>query len=148
MYAFVDQPVTDLSPGGRFLLWAMRGWIHAATRGTCPPGQLAPGFARAGALPALPHVHRLLAELNQRARGDIAFAPLDYQRVTDDEAVLLQLWRDSILCPLRAQETLALLLDTDAAAPAFEALLTASIRLDEAGVGTIGLMSSAEPPRD
>lgn len=147
MYAFVDQPVSDLSPGGRFLLWAMRGWIHAAARGTCPPGQLASGFARAGALPALPHVHRLLAELNQRARGEIAFAPLDYGRISDDEAVLLQLWRESIHNPPRAQETLALLLEPDAVAPAFEALLAASIRLDEAGVGAVDLLSAAEPPR-
>jgi hypothetical protein len=148
MYAFVDQPVADLSPAGRFLLWSMRGWIHAASRGNCPPGQLAPGFARIGALPALPHLHRLLAELNHRARGEIAFAPLDYHRVSDDEAVLLQLWRDATLSPPRAQETLALLLDADSVAPAFEALLAASIRLDETGVGPIDLISTAEPSRD
>lgn len=147
MYAFVDQPVTDLSRGGRFRLWAMRGWIHAAARGICPPGQLAPGFARAGALSALPHVHRLLAELNHRARGEIAFAPLDYQRVSDDEAVLLQLWRDATADPPRAQETLVLLLDAESVAPAFEALLAASARLDEAGVGTVDMMSIAESPR-
>ncbi len=148
MYAFVDQPIADLSPSGRFLLWAMRGWIHCATRGTCPPGQLAPGFARAGALPALPHVHRLLAELNQRALTDIAFSPLDHHRVGEDEAVLLQLWRDATLCPPRAQQTLALLLDAESVGPAFEALLAASIRLDEAGVGSIDASWAAEPPRD
>ena len=40
MYALVDRPVESLTNSGRFLLWAMRGWTHAATRGACPPQAL------------------------------------------------------------------------------------------------------------
>ena len=38
MYDLIDRPVMQLAPGGRFLVWAMRGWIQSATRGHCPPG--------------------------------------------------------------------------------------------------------------
>jgi len=44
MYDLIDRPVMQLAPGGRFLVWAMRGWIQSATRGHCPPGALAPAF--------------------------------------------------------------------------------------------------------
>ena len=40
MYSFVDRPVASLCNVGRFLLWAMRLWVHAAERGRCPPQML------------------------------------------------------------------------------------------------------------
>ena len=45
MYAFIDRPVSNLCNGGRFLLWAMRGWVHACEHGRCPPRVLHRGFA-------------------------------------------------------------------------------------------------------
>jgi hypothetical protein len=134
MYAFVDQPVDRLSPRSAFLLWAMRGWIHAATKGLCPPGQLAAGFAGVGALPALPPVHRLLALLNRHAHGELGLAPLGFGRVTEDEALLLQLWEDGRVAPARARATLDLLMDPEAVAEATELLLTGAARLAGAGL--------------
>jgi hypothetical protein len=137
MYDFVDRPVSRLGSGGRFLLWAMRGWIHAATRGICPPGALAPAFARHGVLPALPHVHMLLVELNRRAIRKIAFAPLAHCFVCDDEAVLLQLCRDAAEHPARAKATLALMVEEEAVGNAFTSLLAAVARLEDGGLGRV-----------
>jgi hypothetical protein len=145
MYAYVDRPVTGLGRGGRFLLHAMRGWLHAAAQGRCPPGLLAPLFARAGALSALPAVKRLMVELNAHACGRVAFLPLCAGTIGDDEAVLLQLWRDARVDPPRAQRTLALLLQPEAVGGAFDALLTASARLGEAGLADVAMRADAVP---
>lgn len=137
MYDLIDRPVMKLAPGGRFLIWAMRGWIQSATRGNCPPGALAPAFARHGVLPALPHLHMMLAELNRRATRQIAFSPLACNHIGDDEAVLLQVCRDATDNPPRARATLALLLEEEAVGPAFSALITAMAFLREGGLDTI-----------
>jgi len=137
MYDFVDRPVASLTPGGRFLLWAMRGWIHAASAGHCPPGALAPAFARHDVLPALPHLHLLLAALNEQATRRVAFAPLAHCRIGDDEAVMLQLCRDATDDPIRARATLALLLDEDALGVAFTALLTTIERLRDGALDIV-----------
>ncbi|HLY88226.1 MAG TPA: hypothetical protein VKQ27_04515, partial [Acetobacteraceae bacterium] len=132
--------VGQLQPGGRLLLWAMRRWIHAASQKTCPPGALAPAFARHGVLPALPHVHALLTELNCQARRRINLAPLAHHLIGDDEAVLLQLCRDANLTPPRAKATLALLLDEEAIGAAFNALLIMVARLRDAGLGDVTIV--------
>jgi hypothetical protein len=147
MYDFVDRPVARLGAGGRFLLWAMRGWIHAATGGQCPPGAIAPAFARHGVLPALPHLHTFLAELNRRATRKISFAPLAHCTISDDEAVLLQLCRDAGENPPRARATLALLLEEAAVGPSFSALLSGVSRLNDGGLGHIALAVDPAVPR-
>jgi hypothetical protein len=139
MYDLIDRPVMQLAPGGRFLIWAIRGWIQSATRGNCPPGALAPAFARHGVLPALPHLHVMLAELNRRATRKIAFSPLACQLIGDDEAVLLQICRDTSDAPPRARATLTLLLEDDAVGPAFTALITAMAFLRDGGLGEIAM---------
>jgi hypothetical protein len=139
MYEFIDQRVGLLSPGARFLLWAMRGWIRAASGGSCPPGALAPAFARHGVLPALPHLHLLLIALNRSATRKIAFAPLPHGTVGDDEAVLLQLCRDADTQPARARKTLALLLEEEVVENAFAALLSMIARLRDGGLSEIFL---------
>lgn len=147
MYDFVDRPVARLGAGGRFLLWAMRGWIHAAIGGQCPPGAIAPAFARHGVLPALPHLHSFLAELNRRATRKISFSPLAHDRIGDDEAVLLQLCRDAGENPPRARATLALLLEEEAVGPGFSALLSGVAWLNDGGLGHISLSVDSTVPR-
>jgi hypothetical protein len=142
MYNFVDRPVAQLGLGGRFLLWAMRGWIQSASTGNCPPGSLAPAFAKHGVLVALPHFHRLMGEMNRRAKGTISFLPLNYCRIGEDEAVLLQLWRDATDAPPRAQATLGLLMEAEAVGASFSALLSSAARLGEAGLGEIGIAAA------
>jgi hypothetical protein len=137
MYDLIDRPVALLAPGGRFILWAMRGWIQSASKGHCPPGALAPAFARHGVLPALPHFHTLLVELNRRANREIAFAPLACGMIGDDEAVLLQVCRDASTNPPHARATLELLLEEDAVGGAFSALLSTMTQLKEGGLDDI-----------
>lgn len=139
MYDLIDRPVMQLAPGGRFMIWAMRGWIQSATRGTCPPGALAPAFARHGVLPALPHLHMMLAELNRRSTRQIAFSPLACHYIGDDEAVLLQVCRDATEAPPRARATLTLLLEEEAVGPVFSALIAAMAFLREGGFDAIAL---------
>jgi hypothetical protein len=139
MYDLVDRPVTRLAPGGRFLLQAMRGWIHAATIGHCPPGMLAPVFARHGVLSALPPFHHLMLHFNHRALGTLAFAPLACARIGEDEAVLLRLCEAATASPCHATATLRLLVEEDAVEPAFAALLTMAARLRAGGLGVVGL---------
>ena len=146
MYDFVDRPVSRTSYGGRFLLWAMRGWIRAATGGSCPPGALAPAFARHAALPALPHFHGLLSALNGSARGEITFAPLNHCCIVEDEAVLLQLWRDATEAPPRARATLVLLLAPEAVGDAFSALLSATARLADVGLADVAIEADGVRP--
>lgn len=141
MYDFVDRPVSRLAHGGRFLLWAMRGWIQAASTGSCPPGALAPAFARHHVLPALPHLHMFLAELNRRALRQVAFSPLAACCISDDEAVLLQLCRDAGADPVRARATLTLLLEEEAVEGAFESLLTLMARLENGSLHTVALIA-------
>ncbi len=140
MYDFVDRPVGQLEPGGRLLLWAMRRWIHAASQKKCPPGALAPAFARHGVLPALPHVHTLLAELNRQARHTIRLAPVAYHLIGDDEAVLLQLCRGADLDPPHAKATLTLLLKEESIGTAFSALLSTVAQFRDSGLGDVAIM--------
>jgi hypothetical protein len=142
VYDFVDRPVAALGSGGRFILWAMRGWIHAASHGNCPPGALAPAFARHSVLPALPHLHTMMAELNRRARGQIAFAPLAHCRIGEDEAVMLQTCRDADGMPLRAEKTLELLLEPEAVGPAFTAMIGMLGHLREASLCDIEIVQA------
>ncbi|WP_454883780.1 hypothetical protein [Sphingomonas oryzagri] len=139
MYDLIDRPVMQLAPGGRFMIWAIRGWIQSATRGTCPPGALAPAFARHGVLPALPHLHMMLVAFNRRATRQIAFSPLACNHIGDDEAVLLQLCRDAIGDPPRAHATLALLLEQESVGPAFSSLIATMGVLREGGLDAISL---------
>jgi hypothetical protein len=142
VYEFVDRPVAALGSGGRFILWAMRGWIHAASHGNCPPGALAPAFARHMVLPALPHLHTMMAELNRRAKGQIAFLPLAHRRIGEDEAVLLQTCHDSDGTPLRAEKTLELLLEPEAVGPAFTAMIGMLGHLREQGLSDIEIVQA------
>lgn len=141
MYHFVDRPVSRLAAGGRFLLYAARGWIHAVGAGACPPGTLAPAFARHGVLPALPHFHTLVAEIHHHGRDDVALAPLGHARIVEDEAILLQLCRDAIESPARARATLTLIVEEMSVDSSFAALLTMVARLRDGGMAEIDFVA-------
>ncbi len=145
MYAFVDQPVASLCNSGRFLLWAMRGWNHAAGRATCPPLLLRQGFARTGALPALEDFHNAMALLERDAREPLDFAPVGEASIREDEAVLISLWRGLTVDGLDTVcATLALLVDEEGVAPLLFAMSQASARLAAVGFDLSGLTTLTE----
>lgn len=135
MYDFIDRPVESLGNGGRFLLWAMCGWTHAASRGACQPVALTRGFAGVGALAALPAFPTAMALLNRGARERLNLAPMACAQIAEDEALLAGLWRDAALGHETAlRGTLALMIDEGSVAPTAQALTAAAERLAEAGL--------------
>ena len=134
MYAYVDRPVESLSNNGRFLLWAMRGWTHAATVGRCPPQAIRCGFAGVGALGALPDFHVAMALLASDAVDTIELAPLACGRIAEGEAILLGLWHDlASWQEACARATLAMLASADSVTPIARAMEAAIVRLTLAG---------------
>ena len=134
MYAFVDRPVESLCNGGRFLLWAMRGWVSAAERGQCPPQLLHRGFAAVHAQHALPDFHVAMALLGSDAVETLLLAPMPCLQISEDEAILLGLWRDfSLEDAANARATLALLARGDCAGPIAKAMGAATDRPVAAG---------------
>lgn len=93
MYEFVDQHPDTLDRSSRFLLWAMRKWVHARASGTCPCMALYRGFADAGASAAVSDFHIAMILLNGEPLEQLTLAPMGCRRICEDEAVLLALWR-------------------------------------------------------
>ncbi|MFZ5700752.1 MAG: hypothetical protein ACOY4P_05295 [Pseudomonadota bacterium] len=140
MYAFVDRPVECLCNGGRFLLWAMRGWAQAVERGTCPTMALARGFTGLGAMAMLPDFHIAMALLNRDGRDKIAVAPMKCLHIVEDEAILIGIWRDLSLGDIdRARATLKLMVSDDAVMPISRTMITATAKLLLAGFDLSGL---------
>ncbi len=146
MYAFVDRPVDSLCNGGRFLLWAMRGWVSAAERGGCPPQQLHSGFAVVNAAGELPDFHVAMALFAGDAVRTLLLAPIPCPKISEHEAILLGLWRDFALGDAaNARATLALLAERDSACPIAKAMGAASERLAAAGFDMPALAGGATP---
>lgn len=91
MYEFIDRHPSALGNSGRFLLWAMRGWVGAAACGRCPPLSLYRGFTKLGAVAALTEFH-LSMTLLYRDTQQLTLAPMRCRRIAEDEALLLALW--------------------------------------------------------
>lgn len=144
MYAFVDRPVESLGNGGRFLLWAMRGWVGAAGRGECAPRALHRGFAAVNARLALPDFHVAMALLASDGHECLSLAPMPCACIAEDEAVLIALWSDAASgddCRLRA--TLAMLVEPDGVGPIVRAMTSAAQAFVTAG---FELFSPSSPP--
>ena len=143
MYAFIDQSVDRLSDGSRFILWAMRGWVRAASGHSCPPTAISPAFAKMGALMALPDVYMMMALLNRDGLEKLSFAELGCQKIAEDEAVLLELWRDAWRGRSeRICSTLALLVDADSVDAILAALVTAAAKLSAVGLAPSGVRAT------
>lgn len=144
MYAFVDRPVERLCNSGRFLLWAMRGWVSAAERGQCPPRELCEGFHVVDAAGALPDFHIAMALLADDAVETLLLAPMPCLQISEDEAILLGLWRDfSLGDAAKASATLALLAEKESVAPIAQAMGAAFDRLVVAGFDMSALAAGA-----
>lgn len=144
MYAFVDQPVESLGNSGRFLLWAMRGWVRAAACGQCPPQALHRGFAAVDARNALPDFHVAMALLGRDAVETLLLAPMPCPQISEDEAILLGLWRDiSLGDSANARRALALLAEGDSVGPIANAMGAVVGQLVGAGFDMPALAASA-----
>ncbi|MPT47939.1 MAG: hypothetical protein E2598_05900 [Sphingobium sp.] len=140
MYSLIDQPTQKLCRGSHFLLWAMRGWIHAMEKQKCPPAALGPGFSCAGLLPALPHFNQVMALLNRNSLENIAVAPMPCRHILEDEAILLALWRDMTAgLTDSAQETLTLLVEEEVIPPLYRAMMAISEKMAGVNLPPYGL---------
>ena len=134
MYTFVDRPVDSLCNSGRFLLWAMRAWVCAAERGQCPPQRLHRGFVAVNGASALPDFHVAMALIGGDAARTLLLAPMPCLQISEDEAILLGLWRDiSLGDVVNVRATLALLAEGDSARPIVKAMGATIDRLVAAG---------------
>lgn len=146
MYAFVDQPVDRLCNGGRFLLWAMRGWTQSAAAKACPPVALARGFAGVNALGALTDFNSAMTLLNRDAREELLLGPMRCKMICDDEALLIGLWRDAAMGAIaNLQATLTLIVKDAAVAPIAQAMAAAATQIGAAGFDLADLARSSVP---
>ena len=144
MYAFIDRPVSNLCNGGRFLLWAMRGWVHACEHGRCPPRVLHRGFAAVDVQGALADFHFALALMAVDTVRPLMLAPIPCGQISEHEAILLGLWRDFSLGEgAKARATLALLADGDSVGPIAKAMEAATGHLVAAGFELPALAAGA-----
>ncbi len=140
MYDLIDQPAAALGNGSRLILWAMRGWVGALARGVCPPVTLAPAFAKLGLIPVLPDLHRTMALLHGDPEAQLTLAAIEVPHISEDEALLLGLWRDVATGREQAaQAILGLLVAVEGIAPILEAMTGAVAKLADAHLAPTGL---------
>jgi hypothetical protein len=132
MYDFIDQRVITLDRGGQFLVWSMRNWVLAIQNRQCPPNAIGPAFAKWGMIGALPHFHMAMMILSKEGLETLQFSPVGCLLVSDDEAMLLALFRslrDDRLDQISAM--IDLLVPEGFAAHLLAALTAVSMRLSE-----------------
>jgi hypothetical protein len=135
MYDFFDQRVTNLDRGGQFLVWSMRNWVLAIQNRQCPPNAIGPAFAKWGMIGALPHFHMAMMILSKEGLETLQFSPIGCLHVSDDEALMLSLFRslrDDL--PDQVRGMTELLVTEGFVAPLFAALTAVSMQLAESGL--------------
>lgn len=135
MYDFIDQRVGTLDRGGQFLVWSMCNWVLAAQNKQCPPNAIGPAFAKWGMIAALPHFHMTMMILSKEGLSTLNFSPVGCLHISDDEAMMLSLFRslrDDLPDQVRAMTEL--LVTESFAAPLFAALTAVSMRLSDSGL--------------
>lgn len=91
MYQYVDRPLSTLDEGCRFLIWSMRAWVTSLGKRRCPAHLLAPAFAKWNMIGALQPFHHTMLFLNRDALDQLSFCPISCERVSEHEAVILEL---------------------------------------------------------
>ena len=135
MYDFVDRPVTSLDPGGRFLVWAMRSWVHSLHGQRCPAGAIAPAFARWKMIAGLPHFHTMMLLLNHEALEDLSFGPLPCNRVREHEALVISLiYGMRMSRPVAVRKTLALVVNDAAVTDLMTAVCALGRAMSDAAI--------------
>ncbi len=118
MYAFLDRQVWDIDEPYRFLLAAMRGWVHAARSGRCPCAAVAGGFVARGAPLATRDFLIAMSAIDRDGIGPSRFGARGCASVGEDEARLLALFECAMAgVPDRVRRVAATLVRDDAAEP-------------------------------
>lgn len=132
MYDFIDQRVTSLNRGGQFLVWSMRNWVQALHKRQCPPNAIGPAFAKWGIIAALPHFHMAMIILSKDGLNQLQFSPVGCLQISDDEAMMLALFRSlRDDRPEQVDAMIGLLVPEGFAAHLQAALTAVSMRLAE-----------------
>src|SRR3546814_9725179 len=93
------------------------------------------GFAAVNAAGALPDFHIAMALLGGEGVETLVLAPMPCLQISEDEAILLGLWRDiSLGSSVNAHATLALLAEGDSVGPIAKAMGAAIDGLVAAGL--------------
>jgi hypothetical protein len=88
----MDRKVATLDQGGRFLIWAMRNWVFATGERRCALPAIGPAFFKHGMEQAASCFHMAMMILNREALLTLRFAPINCAVVSEDEALLLNLF--------------------------------------------------------
>jgi hypothetical protein len=142
MYEFVDRPLSSLDEGCRFLVWSMRAWVSAIGSKRCPAQTLAPVFARWRMIGGLQPFHRAMLLFNRDALETLVFCPMACDRVSEHEAIILQLvtaLRDR--GPGTARDTLDLLIAEESVGDVLETLSRLGAAMAIAGIFPGGKVS-------
>ena len=135
MYSYLDRPIASLDEGGKVLVWAMRRWVVAVEKRTCPVAALGMALSERGLMPALAPFHRVMGLLATHARQDLPFSPFCSPHVSEGEAVLL-----AVISNCRGprahtlETTLFLLVGEEGRASMHDAILQLGEALDRAGM--------------
>lgn len=140
MYHYLDRSVSSLDLGGRFIVWAARGWVQAVSRRQCPCDALIEGFTRWNAAEALQSFSMAMAILNCEAGEPLYFRAPGHSRVSDDEALLLDLFEQAPRRPQNEMREMLGMIVPPTSAPSLQiAIETAAAALE-----AIGLSPSAQ----
>ncbi len=135
MYHYLDRPISTLDLGGRFFVWAIRGWVQAVNHRHCPCRALGDGFARWNAEAGLQSFSMAMAILNCEAREQLYFRPSGHPRIAEHEALLMTLFETVRHRPQAAfRETLAMIVPATSAPSLHIALETAAAAFDAVGL--------------
>jgi len=93
MYALIDRPVALLGAEDRFLLDAMRAWVHALTLAGDPGRAVARGFEARGLAARQAAFDDAMRALDRGSADTLTFQRPCHATVEEDEAIVLGLWR-------------------------------------------------------
>ena len=135
MYAYLDRPIATLDEGGKILVWAMRQWMAAVSKRSCPVAALGKALADRGLMPALAPFHRVMGLLATHARQDLPFASFCAPHVAEGEALVLTLISDCRRPRAHTLDTtLFLLMGEECRHPMQDAILQLGDALDRVGL--------------
>jgi hypothetical protein len=140
VYHYLDRTTASLDLGGRFIVWAVRGWVQAVGKRLCPCNALIEGFTRWNAAEALQPFSMAMAILHCEAREPLYFRAPGHSRVSDDEALLLDLFGQAPRRPQNEMREMLGMVVPPTSAPALQIAIETAAAAFEA----IGLSPSAQ----